>query len=1041
MNGSPNPTLGHFNLSALAVRERSVTLFFLMAIIMAGTIAFLKLGRAEDPSFTIKIMTVVTAWPGATAQEMQDQVAEPLEKRLQELRWYDRSETFTRPGLAFTTVTLRDQTPPSEVPEQFYQARKKISDEALKLPHGVIGPFVDDEYGDVTFALYALKARGEPQRNLAREAEALRQRLLHVPGVNKIKIVGERPERIYIEFVEDRLATLGISPRAIFDALAGQNLITPAGSIDTKGPQVVVRLDGAFDDLSRIRSLPIVANGSTLRLSDIATVKRGYEDPAPFLVRSEGEPALLLSVVMRQGWNGLELGKALGAEIAKVKAELPLGMTLTPVTDQAVNISAAVDQFMKTFLEALAIVMIVSLISLGWRVGIVVAAAVPLTLAVVLVIMWATGRVLDRITLGALILALGLLVDDAIIAIEMMVVKMEEGYDRIRASAYAWSHTAAPMLAGTLVTVIGLMPVGFAQSTAGEYAGNIFWVVGFALIASWFVAVIFTPYMGVKLLPDIKPVDGGHDAIYQTPRYQKVRRLIAWAVRRKTMVALATLGAFLIAGIGMGPVKKQFFPTSDRPELLVEIYMPKGTAIGVTAQAAREVESWLRKQPESKIVTTYIGQGAPRFFMSLSPELPDPSFAKIVVRTQNEENRDSLKMRLRQAAANGLAPMARVRATQLVFGPPSPFPVAFRVNGPDLARVRGIAERVKQVMQDDPMMRTVNLDWSERVPALRLVLDQDRLRALGLTSRDVAQQMQFFLTGVTVSQAREDIRTVDVVARSAGADRLDPARVVDFTLVGADGQRVSVSQVGKIEVRMEDPILQRRDRVPTITVRGDIADGLQPPDVSTAMLEKLQPIINDLPSGYRIDMAGSIEEAGKANAALTPIFPIMIVLMMIVIILQVRSLSAMVIVLLTAPLGLIGVVPTLLVTGQPFGFNAILGLIALAGILMRNTLILIGQIHNNEREGMTPYDAVVEATVQRSRPVILTALAAVLAFVPLIESVFWGSMAVTLIGGTLGGTVLTLVFLPALYALWYRISSPTRDELGPPPPAANSMSA
>ncbi|KPH63631.1 efflux RND transporter permease subunit [Novosphingobium sp. ST904] len=1017
-----------FNLSALAVREKSVTLFFLIAIVGAGIFSFLSLGRAEDPSFTIKVMTVVTAWPGATAQEMQDQVAEPLEKRLQELRYYDRSETFTRPGLAFTTLTLIDKTPPKEVPEQFYQARKKLGDEAAKLPQGVVGPFINDEYGDVTFALYALKAKGEPQRLLAREAESLRQRLLHVPGVNKINIVGERPQRIYVEFAQERLATLGVSPRDIFTALASQNLITPAGAIETKGQQTLVRLDGAFDDLTKIRNVPIVTNGRTLRLSDIASVTRGYEDPATFLVRSEGEPAILLGVIMREGWNGLDLGKSLNAEIEKISSELPVGMSLTPVTDQAVNISEAVDQFMHTFLEALAIVMIVSLVSLGWRVGIVVAAAVPLTLAVVLVIMWATGRVLDRITLGALILALGLLVDDAIIAIEMMVVKMEEGYDRIKASAYAWSHTAAPMLAGTLLTVIGLMPVGFAQSTAGEYAGNIFWVVGFALIASWFVAVIFAPYMGVKLLPNIKPVEGGHSAIYETPRYQKVRRVIGWAVRRKKLVALATLGAFLVAGAGMPLVKKQFFPASDRPEVLVEVQMPKGTAIAQTAKSAQEVEAWLRKQPEAKVVTTYVGQGAPRFFMSLSPELPDPSFAKIIVRTPDEESRDALKIRLRRAAADGLAPAARVRATQLVFGPYSPFPVAFRVNGPDLATVRSIAAKVQNVLQADPMMRTVNSDWSERAPALHFVLDQDRLRAIGLSSSDVAQQLQFLLTGVTVSQAREDIRTVDVVVRSEGPDRLDPARIGDYTLTGADGQRVPVSQIGRMEVRMEDPILQRRDRVPTITVRGDIADGLQPPDVSAAMAKKLQPIIDDLPVGYHIDMAGSIEEAGKANAALAPIFPIMIVLMMIVIILQVRSLSAMWIVLLTAPLGLVGVVPILLLTGQPFGFNAILGLIALAGILMRNTLILMGQIHDNEHAGLSPFDAVVEATVQRSRPVILTALAAVLAFVPLISSVFWGSMAVTLIGGTLGGTVLTLLFLPALYALWYRIAPPSGDD-------------
>ncbi|ATY31951.1 efflux RND transporter permease subunit [Sphingomonas psychrotolerans] len=1023
-----------FNLSALAVRERAVTLFFIVAITLAGIVAFLNLGRAEDPGFTIKVMTVVTAWPGATAQEMQDQVAEPLEKRLQELRWYDRSETFTRPGLAFTTLTLRDNTPPSEVQAEFYQARKKIDDEAPKLPRGVAGPFVNDEYGDVTFALYALKAKGEAPRDLARQAETLRQRLLHVPGVKKINIVGERPERIFVEFAQDRLATLGIAPRAIFTALAQQNLITPAGAIEANGPQVLIRLDGAFDDLEKIRALPIVAEGKTLRLSDVAEVRRGYEDPAGFLIRSQGEPALLLGVVMREGWNGLDLGKSLKAEVEAIASELPLGMSFAPVSDQAVNISEAVDQFMRTFLEALAIVLVVSFIALGWRVGLVVAGAVPLTLAIALIIMWATDRVLDRITLGSLILALGLLVDDAIIAIEMMVVKMEEGFDRIKASSYAWSHTAAPMLAGTLVTVIGLMPVGFARSTAGEYAGNIFWVVGFALLASWVVAVVFTPYMGVKLLPAIKPVAGGHEAIYQTPRYRKLRSWVRWAVTRNRLVTLATLAAFLVAGAGMVLVKKQFFPASDRPEVLVEVQMPKGTSIEQTSAATEQVEAWLRKQPEAKVITAYVGQGAPRFFMSLSPELPDPSFAKIVVRTPSEEARDALKERLRGAVAGGLAPAARVRVTQLVFGPPSPYPVAFRVSGPDVDKVRAISDRVHAIMVADPMMRTVNTDWGERVPTLHFVLDQDRLRAMGLTSGDVGEQLQFLLSGVTVSQVREDIRTVDVVARSAGKARLDPARIGDFTLTATNGQRVPISQIGKLELRMEDPILLRRDRVPTVTVRGDIANGLQPPDVSTAMFKKLQPVIDTLAPEYHIVMGGSIEEAGKANAALAPIFPIMILLMMIVIMLQVRSFSAMTIVLLTAPLGLIGVVPTLLLTGQPFGFNAILGMIALAGILMRNTLILIGQIEENRQQGRTPFDAVVEATVQRSRPVILTALAAVLAFVPLTHSVFWGAMAFTLIGGTLVGTILTLVFLPALYTLWYRIK-PDAQSPSPAPAA------
>ncbi|EJL33509.1 efflux RND transporter permease subunit [Novosphingobium sp. AP12] len=1010
-----------FNLSALAVRQRAITLFLIIAMSLAGLFAFLSLGRAEDPAFTVKVLTVVTAWPGATAQEMQDQVAEPLEKRLQELAWYDRSETFTRPGLAFTTLTLKDMTPPEAVPNEFYEARKKLADEASKLPRGVAGPFVNDEYSDVTFALYALKAKGEPLSVLAREAETLRQRLLHVPGVRKVNIIGEQPERIFVEFSQARLATLGVNPRDILSALAAQNLVTPAGSIEAKGPQVVVRLDGAFDGLDAIRAIPIVAQGRTLRLSDIAEVRRGYEDPATFIVRHEGEPALLLGVVKRDRWNGLDLGKALDAEVGKIGGELPLGLSLTKVTDQSVNIQEAVGEFMLKFFVALAVVMAVCLISMGWRVGIVVAAAVPLTLATVFVIMMATGREFDRITLGALILALGLLVDDAIIAIEMMVVKMEEGIDRLTAATYAWSHTAAPMLAGTLVTVIGLMPVGFAKSSAGEYAGNIFWIVGFALITSWIVAVAFTPYLGVKLLPDIKRVEGGHAAIYDTPRYNRLRRILSGVIRRKWTVAGAVVGAFVIAVLGMGAVKQQFFPTSDRPEVLVEVQMPEGTSIEQTSAATAKVEAWLKKQPEAQIVTAYVGQGAPRFFLAMAPELPDPSFAKIVIRTPDEASREALKLRVRRVVADGLAPEARVRATQLVFGPYSPFPVAFRVAGPDQAKVQAIAEDVRRVMLASPEMRQVNTDWGERVPTMHFVLDQDRLRAIGLTSQGASEQLQFRLTGTTVSQVREDIRTVDVVARSSGAERLDPAKIGGFTLIGEQGQHVPVAQLGRMEVRMEDPIMRRRDRVPTITVRGDIAEGLQPPEVSMAMEKALEPLRAKLPAGYHIDTAGAIEEAGKANAALAAVFPIMIALMLTVIIFQVRSFSAMAMVVATAPLGLVGVVPTLLAFGQPFGFNSILGLIGLAGILMRNTLILIGQIHSNEADGLDPYHAVVEATVQRARPVILTALAAILAFIPLTTSVFWGSLAYTLIGGTLGGTVLTLIFLPALYAIWFRI--------------------
>lgn len=1012
---------GRFNLSALAVRERSITLFLIGLISLAGLVAFFKLGRAEDPAFTVKVMTIITAWPGATAQEMQDQVAEKLEKRLQELRYYDRAETYTRPGLAFTTLTLLDSTPPAQVQEQFYQARKKLGDEAGNLPAGVIGPMINDEYADVTFALFALKAKGEPQRVLVRDAEALRQRLLHVAGVKKVNIAGEQPERIYVEFAHDRLATLGIGPQEVFAALNSQNALNPAGSVETRGPQVFIRVDGAFDSLQKIRDTPVVAQGRTLKLSDVATVKRGYEDPATFIIRSGGEPALLIGVVMKEGWNGLDLGKALDVEARAINAELPLGLSLAKVTDQSVNISASVDEFMVKFFAALLVVMLVSFLSMGWRAGLVVAAAVPLTLAVVFVVMAATGKNFDRITLGSLILALGLLVDDAIIAIEMMVVKMEEGYSRVAASAYAWSHTAAPMLSGTLVTAVGFMPNGFAPSTAGEYTSNMFWIVGIALIASWVVAVVFTPYLGVKLLPDFKKIEGGHAAIYDTPRYNRLRRVLARVIARKWLVAGAVVGLLVVSILGMGLVKKQFFPISDRPEVLVEVQMPYGTSITRTSDAVASIEAWLSTQPEAQIVTSYIGQGAPRFYFAMGPELPDPSFAKIVVRTASQDEREALKHRLRQAIADGLAPEAQVRVTQLVFGPYSPFPVAYRVSGPDANELRKIAAEVRQVLDASPMMRTVNTDWGARTPTLHFTLKQDRLQAVGLSSGAVAQQLQFLLSGAPVTTVREDIRTVQVVARSAGGIRLDPARLADFTLAGAAGQRIPLSQVGEVEVRMEEPVMRRRDRMPTITVQGDIAEGLQPPDVSTAITAQLQPLMQKLPAGYRIVQAGSIEESDKATRAMLPLFPIMLAITLLIIIFQVRSISAMVMVFLTSPLGLIGVVPTLLLFQQPFGINALVGLIALSGILMRNTLILLGQIHLNQEEGLDPFRAVVEATVQRARPVILTALAAILAFIPLTHSVFWGALAYTLIGGTFAGTILTLVFLPAMYAIWFRI--------------------
>jgi len=1011
------------NLSAIAVKEPSVTLFLLLAAMAAGIFAFFQLGRAEDPSFTLKVMSVTAVWPGATAREMQDQVADRLEKRLQELPWYDRVETQARPGLVTLTVLFKDTTPPKDVPEMLYQARKKMGDEAINLPRGVIGPIVNDEYSDIYFSLIAVQAKGLPHRALVEKAESIRSELQHVEGVRKVSLIGEQRPRITVELSNRKLATLGLGADAVLAALANQNLIQPAAQFETSSRLVPIRVTGAFDDLDAVRATPISAGGRVLRLGDIAEVKRGYEDPPGYEVRHQGAPAVLLGVVMRENYNGTTLGRALNAKVAEIQAQAPLGVTIAEVADQAANINEAYGEFMFKFTVALSVVMVVSLIALGWRVGIVVALSVPLTLAAVFVIMLATGRQFDRITLGALILSLGLLVDDAIIAIEMMVVKLEEGMSRIEAATFAWGATAGPMLAGTIVTIVGFLPVGFARSTAGEYAGNIFWIVGFALLVSWIVAVYFTPYLGVKLLPDIKPVAGGHDAIYATPRYERLRAWITRSVAQRGRLTLGVLLGLVLAGLLLVvAIPKQFFPVSDRPELLVEVYGPHGASLVATRAVVEKLEHDLLTRPELsreiRYVDAYLGGGAPRFFLSLNPEPADPSFAKLIVLTHSPAARDRLRLEIQRLAAEGRYQGARVRALGLLFGPPVPYPLAFRVTGPDVDQLRRISAEVAEVVRANRDAVDVNVDWGDRSPNVTLQFDNDRLRLLGLDPASVARQVGALISGTTVAQARYGDRTTDVVVRTPAAERHALGDLGSLVIGTANGTGVSLSQVAKIVPASEDPLLVRRDRVPTMTVRADVRKGVQPSDVTGTIVPKLQPLIDKLPAGYAIITAGSVEEAGKANAALAPLFPIMIGLMLLVLMLQTRSFRMTGLVFATAPLGLLGAIPALILTGFPFGFNAILGLIGLAGILMRNTLILVDQIDSERARGLGLEKAVIEATVRRARPVLLTALAAVLAFLPLTLSSFWGPLAVVLIGGTLVGTALTLLFLPALYALW-----------------------
>ena len=1012
-----------FNLSAWAVHHQALVLFLIIALGVAGFFSYERLGRAEDPSFTIKVAVVTAFWPGATAQEMQQQVADPIEKKLQELPYFDKVTTYSKPSFAAMQIAFRDNTPAKEVPNLFYLTRKKLNDLKPDLPAGVIGPNVNDEYGDVDSILYMITGDGADYAQLKKVSEGLRQALLKITGVTKVDIYGTQDEKIYVEFSHAKLATLGIQPQQIFDSLAKQNSITPGGIIETSSQRVSLRVTGALDGAQAVAETPVEANGRVFRLGDIATVTHGFEDPSDYKVRQRGKPAIGVGVVTAKGANILEVGKEVTDVTNRFMSGVPQGIDIERIADQPEVVNTAVTEFIHSFVEALAIVLFVSFVSLGWRTGIVVAASVPLVLAIVFIAMNAMGLDLHRITLGALIIALGLLVDDAIIAVEMMVVKMEQGWDRLKAASFAWDSTAFPMLTGTLVTAAGFLPVGFAASGVGEYAGGIFWVVALALIASWFVAVIFTPYIGVKLLPNFKVKAGvKHDphAIYETRMYRGLRRVVEWCVDHRVKVVLATAGVFVAAVIGFGHVQQQFFPLSERPELFLQLRLPEGTAFGVTEKAAAEAEKLLKDDKDITTYTAYVGQGSPRFWLGLNPQLPDESFAEIVIVSKDVEARERIKEKIEKAVADGALPEARVRVDRFNFGPPVGFPVQFRVVGPDTNKVREVAYQVRDVMRTEKRLIEPQLDWNEQTPYLKLVVDQERARALGLTPQDVSQSLAFLISGVPVTTVRDGVEKVGVVARALPGERLDLGHIGDLTVYSRGGIAVPLSQIAKVEYSHEESILWRRNRDMAITVRSDVVDGAQAPDVSNAVWPKLNDIRTKLEPGYRIEMGGAIEESQKGNGSLLVLFPVMAVVMLTLLMIQLQSFSRLALVFLTAPLGIIGTSLALNVTGAPFGFVALLGLIALAGMIMRNTVILVDQIETEVLQGHSRRTAIIEATVRRARPVVLTALAAILAMIPLSHSAFWGPMAITIMGGLFGATFLTLLFLPGLYALWFR---------------------
>lgn len=1018
------------NLSEWAVKHPAFVTFLMLASAIAGLDAYRRMGRAEDPSFTIKTGLVSARWPGATTEEMQRQVADKLEEKLQELQYLDYLRTYTTPGSVMTLVQFKDTTPAKEMEELWYQLRKKLDDIRGTLPSGVVGPFINDEYGDVSSAIYAFSGEEFTPTELKHLAEAARDRFLRISEVGKAVLYGEQSEKVYVEFSHQRLATLGIRPQQIFDSLQRQNAVTPAGMIDTPTDRVFVRVDGAFDALEAIRETPIESAGELVRLGDIAEVKRGYVDPKSFTIRNNGKFSVALGVVMRENGNVLALGHELEKALEEIKESLPLGAEVETISFQPHVVEESVTEFLRSFVEALIIVLVVSFISLGWRTGIVVALSVPLVLAITMVVMNVIGMNLDRISLGALILALGLLVDDAIIAVEMMAVKMAEGWDRVSAATFAWKSTAFPMLSGTLITVAGFLPVGFNNSAAGEYAGGIFWVVGISLVASWLVAVTFTPFLGVNLLPDGHGHGGshgahGHSEAYDSRFHRWLRTAVTFCVEHPKSIVAGTLVAFGIALYGFTTVQQQFFPQSSRPELIINVRLAEGSSFAATEAEVKRIEELLHGDENIEHFTAYTGAGSIRFFLALDPDLPAANFAKFVILTKSAKHREVLRDRLVKIFDQDPAfAAASIRVLRLDFGPPIGYPIQFRVVGPNPLEVRKIAYRVRDVMREDPAAVAPNLEWNETSKRVRLEVDQDRARLIGLAPQEVANSMQILLTGTPVSQFREGRESVDVVARAVSNERMDLDHIEDLSLFTTTGKAIPLSQVAAPVYDQEEPILWRRNRETMLTVRADVRDGWQAPDVSTRINANLKEVRASLPPGYRIDIGGAIEESGKANSALFSVFPLMVLVMWTLLMAQVQNFRKALLVFVISPLGIIGAVTALHVFNAPFGFVALLGVIALAGMDMRNSVILIDQIEQDMQHGMSQWEAVIESAVRRARPVILTAATAILAMIPLTRSVFWGPMAMAIMGGLSIATFLTLMNLPALYVLMFRVKKP-----------------
>ena len=1023
--GANEPLRGfQVNLSAWALAHQQMVLYLIIVLMGAGVISYFNLGRAEDPDFTFKVMVVRTLWPGATAQQVEQEVTERIEKKLQETPWVDVLRSASKPGDSMIFVVLKDYTPKPEVPEAWRQVRKKLDDIRHTLPDGVQGPFPNDEFGDVQINIFALTGDGFDLAALRRYADQIALDLKRVPDVKRVELIGVQDEKIYLEASPVRLANLSITPKEIGEALQKQNMLSPSGFVDTRSDRVQLRVSGAYDSVAKVRDTDLLVNGRHFRLGDIVKVSRGFADPPTPQMRVGGQPAIGIGVIMDKGGNVIQLGENLKQMMHKITADLPAGVDMHVVANQPEVVKGSIRLFEHSLTEAILIVLAVSFLSLGWRTGTVVALSIPLVLAITFFLMKVFGIDLQRISLGALVIALGLLVDDAIIAVEMMVVKMEQGWDRFKAATFAYTSTAFPMLTGTLITAAAFTPVGFSKSAASEYTFSIFAVVTIALLVSWIVAVVFTPYLGYKLLDPKKLLEKGrkHGAdIYNTPFYRRFRALVIWCLRNRWKVIAATVLMFAlsIAAFNVG-VQKQFFPAASRIELIVDVWLPQGASLKATELETKRIEKLLAGDQAVDSYSSYIGNGAPRFFLSLDVRLFSDNYAQVVIVTKGLEEREELKRRLEKifSSAEGGFSHIHARVSRLENGPPIGYPVQFRVMGRDVEQVRSMAAKVADLMRANVHLQNVSFDWNEKIKALRVEVDQDKARILGTSSKEISQALQGWLNGVALAQYREEDQMIDVVFKGS---QVSLERLPELDIPLPNGRHVPLAQVARLAPVLEEGLVWRRNRLPTMIVLADMSDKTQPATVSVELNQQLDALRATLPTGYRIEMGGSIEESAKGETAIVAVVPLMLVGVITLLMIQLQSISRTVIVLLTAPLGMIGVTLALLVFQVPFGFVANLGFIALAGMIMRNSVILVDQIRQDEEDGKTQWEAIIGSTVRRFRPIMLTASASILAMIPLTRQVFWGPMAVSIMGGLVIATLLTCLFLPALYAAWFRV--------------------